>query len=69
MESDTLAARYCVGMSQENVDRFLEGNEAFNRGDVECWLATYHPDAVFEPQLAALEGRYSGHDGLRRFFR
>jgi ketosteroid isomerase-like protein len=55
-------------MSQENVDRFLEGNEAFNRGDVERWVATYHPDAVFEPQVAALEGRYSGHDGLRRFF-
>jgi uncharacterized protein len=55
-------------MSQENVDRFLEGNEAFNRGDAERWLATYHPDAVFEPQVAALEGRYSGHEGLRRFF-
>jgi ketosteroid isomerase-like protein len=55
-------------MSQENVDRFLKGTEAFNRGDVERWLATYHPDAVLEPQVSALEGDYSGHDGLRRFF-
>ncbi len=36
---------------------------------VERWLAIYHPDAVFEPTgIAALEGVYSGHDGLRRFF-
>ena len=55
-------------MSQENVDRFLEGNEAFNRGDVQRWLGTFHPDAVFEPQAAALEGDYIGHDGMRRFF-
>ena len=55
-------------MSQENVDRFLEGTEAFNRGDVERWLAIYHRDAVFEPQVSALEGDYVGHDGMRRFF-
>jgi ketosteroid isomerase-like protein len=55
-------------MSQENVDRFLEIIEAFNRGDVERWLESYHPDAVFEPQIAVLEGGYSGHDGLRRMF-
>jgi ketosteroid isomerase-like protein len=55
-------------MSQENVDRFLEGNEAFNRRDIERWLKTYHPDVVLEPQVSALEGEYLGHDGLRRFF-
>jgi ketosteroid isomerase-like protein len=55
-------------MSQENVDRFLEGNEAFNRGDVEGWLETCDPNVVFEPQLAALEGDYIGQDGLRGFF-
>ena len=55
-------------MSQENVDRFLASAEAFNRGDVERWLAIYHPDAVIEPQIAALEGDYSAHEGLRRLF-
>ena len=59
-------------MSQENVARFLEGteafNEAFNRGDVDRWLETFHPGAVLELQNAALEGDYLGHDGLRRFF-
>jgi ketosteroid isomerase-like protein len=55
-------------MSEENVDRFLEGVAAFNRGDVERWLAIYHPDAVVEPQIAAVEGDYSGLDDLRRLF-
>ena len=54
-------------MSQENVDRFLASVEAFNRGDVERWLEGFHPDAVFEPQVAALEGDYIGRDGMRRF--
>ena len=55
-------------MSQENVDRFLKSLEAFNRGDIEGWLEGFHPDAVFEPQIAALEGDYSGVDELRRSF-
>ena len=28
-------------MSQENVDRFVEATEAFNRGDVDAWLEPY----------------------------
>ena len=55
-------------MSQENVERFLDGAEAFNRGDVERILQDYHPDAVIDVRQAELEGEYSGHDGLRRFF-
>ena len=55
-------------MSQENVDRFRAGVDAYNRGDVERWLEDYHPDAVVEPQIAALEGEYSGLDDLRRLF-
>jgi ketosteroid isomerase-like protein len=54
-------------MSQENVDRLLKSTEAFNRGDVEGWLEASHPDVV-EVRLGELEGDYSGHDGLRRFF-
>jgi ketosteroid isomerase-like protein len=53
-------------VSQENVDTFLEGVEAFNRRDLERWLDVFHPDAVFEPQ--GVEGDYSGRDGLGRFF-
>ena len=55
-------------MSQESVDRFRGSMEAFNRGDVEGWLQDYHPDVVVALQDVELEGEYSGHDGLRRFF-
>jgi ketosteroid isomerase-like protein len=63
-----LHERYCVGDAQENVDRFRAGVEAYNRADIERWLEDYHPDAVVEPQIAALEGGYSGLDDLRRLF-
>jgi hypothetical protein len=54
-------------MSQENVDRFVEATEAFNRGDVEAWLGQYDTEVVFEPQVAEMEGAYVGHDGIRAF--
>ena len=54
-------------MSQENVDRFVEGTEAFNRGDVDAWLERYDTEVVFEPQVAAVDGASVGHDGLRAF--
>ena len=54
-------------MSQENVDRFVEATEAFNRGDVDAWLEPYDAEVVFEPQVAAMEGASVGHDGLRAF--
>jgi ketosteroid isomerase-like protein len=58
-------------MSQENVDRFLKATAAFNRlaaGDtaaLEEYMGFWHPEIRFEPQQAALEGGYSGHDGVR----
>jgi ketosteroid isomerase-like protein len=55
-------------MSQENVARFLEATEALNRRDLEGWLEAYDEQAVFEPRVAAFEGSFSGHDGLKGFF-
>ena len=33
-------------MSQENLDRFVEATDAFNRGDVEAWLEPFDTEAV-----------------------
>jgi ketosteroid isomerase-like protein len=55
-------------MSQENVELFRRSLDAFNRGDVEAWLATIHPDVTFAPIRASVEGAYRGHSGIRRFF-
>jgi hypothetical protein len=50
-------------MSQENVDRFVKGIEAFNRGDVPGLLRFMDPEIHFEQRLAALQGDFVGLDG------
>ena len=55
-------------MSEENVTRFVEANEAFARGELEAWLSYFDMGCVFEPQTAQFEGRFTGHEGLKRFF-
>jgi ketosteroid isomerase-like protein len=58
-------------MSRENVDRFLEATEAFNRfaadpaRDGSSFLRFLDPEVRFEPQQAALQGTYEGLDGAR----
>jgi ketosteroid isomerase-like protein len=54
-------------MSQESVELFRASLDAFNRGDVNAWLATIHPDVTFAPIRAPIEGAYRGHAGIRRF--
>ena len=51
-------------MSEENVERFREATEAFNRGDLQGWLDFFGADAVFEPLVSEIEGAYVGHDRI-----
>ncbi len=51
-------------MSRENVERFIEAAEAFNRRDVGALLQIMDPGIQFEPQQAALQGTYVGHQGV-----
>jgi uncharacterized protein len=55
-------------VSQANVDAFLRGNEAGNRGDHEAALELISEDVVFLPARSAMEGGFRGHDGMRRFW-
>jgi ketosteroid isomerase-like protein len=55
-------------MSQENVDRFVKGIDAFNRGDVEGLLRFMDPEIHFVHRLAALQGDFVGLDGVRGWF-
>ena len=58
-------------MSQQNVDRFLESVEAFNRRDLDAFLALMDPDVKFVVRLMKMEGRphLQGHDGVREWWR
>jgi hypothetical protein len=53
-------------MSQENVDRALELLDAFNRRDLDAFMALTHVQIDVEPRLVAMEGGYDRHEGLRR---
>jgi ketosteroid isomerase-like protein len=54
-------------MSQENVEAFLTGVEAINRGEPELLLDGASEDVVIVALRSAVEGEYRGHEGLRRF--
>jgi ketosteroid isomerase-like protein len=57
-------------MSQENVDAFYKGLEAYNRRDVEAMVAVSHPDIEWYPLSAQVEGdeSFRGHGGLRKWW-
>ena len=51
-------------MSQENVENFKRGTEAWNRGDFETWLDQLDP----EVEWFALMEVYRGHAGARQLW-
>ena len=57
-------------MSEENVDLYRRGIEAFNRRDLEAFLALADPNVVGISRVLAIEGdSYRGHDGTREWWR
>ena len=64
-------------MSQENMDRLVRATEAFNRmcetpeafnlEDLQGFLGIMDSAIQFEPQQAALEGGYAGHEGVAQW--
>ncbi len=57
-------------MSKENVERYRRGIEAFNRRDLEAFLALADPDVVGISRVLAIEGgSYRGHDGTREWWK
>jgi ketosteroid isomerase-like protein len=57
-------------MSQDNVEVFREGMEAFLRHDIEPLLETSDPEIEWYPFSAQVEGdvAYHGHEGVRRWW-
>lgn len=54
-------------MSRAYADRFLEAAAAFNQGEIDVASEGLHPNVVFEPQAAGMEGTFEGPDGVRAF--
>jgi ketosteroid isomerase-like protein len=55
-------------MSQENVDQFRTGIEAFNRMDIPALMELMDPEVQFDHRLTELQGSYAGLEGLKGFF-
>jgi SnoaL-like domain len=53
-------------MSEENVQLYRRGIEAFNRRDLEAFLALADPGVIGVSRVLAIEGgSYEGHEGTR----
>src|SRR5439155_19444730 len=55
-------------MSQENVDRFVRGIEAFNRRDIPGVLRLMDPEIVCDHRLADLQGKLVGPEAVAGWF-
>jgi ketosteroid isomerase-like protein len=55
-------------MSQENVELVHQAYHAFNRRDLPSLLRLVDADAEAVPRLAAVEGVFHGHEGIRRWW-
>ncbi len=55
-------------MSQENVELVHRAIDAVNRRDLAALLAVMDDDVEAAPLMAAMEGGYRGHDGIRRWW-
>ena len=55
-------------MSQENVELARRAYDAFNRRDLDAFLAIADEEVEAESRLGAVEGGYHGHEGLRRWW-
>jgi ketosteroid isomerase-like protein len=60
-------------MSQENVETFKRGLDAYNRRDIDGFLATFDPAAEWRPLNQVMFGAeatvYRGYEGVRKFVR
>jgi ketosteroid isomerase-like protein len=55
-------------MARENVELLRRAFQAFNRRDLDTMLALADEEIVVESRLAAVEGGYYGHQGVRRWW-
>ncbi len=55
-------------MSQENVELTRRAFQAFTDRDLDALMAMLDDDVEAVPILAAMEGGYHGHDGIRRWW-
>ena len=63
-------ARYCAGVSRENVEIIRELFARFAAGDRASWRLVFSDDVIWDTTAASMAGGgvYRGHEGAERFF-
>src|ERR1700737_1557383 len=56
-------------MSERNIELTRRLAAMFNANDIEAFIAACDPSVEFRATIAAVGGIYSGHDGVREYFR
>jgi ketosteroid isomerase-like protein len=57
-----------VSVSEQNVELHRRAVGAFNKRDIEAFIAYCHPEIEFHSTFAAIGGAvYHGHDGMRKW--
>ena len=57
-----------LGMSHEIIELAHQAADAFNRRDIDAYLALVDDEIQYTSRLAPMEGGYRGHAGIRRFW-
>jgi ketosteroid isomerase-like protein len=55
-------------MSEDDVEVFWRGMNAFNAGDLGGFLSAFDDDIEFVPLRSVIEGPYHGHAGIRKWW-
>ena len=55
-------------MSHEDIERALRAYDAFNRRDLDAFLALVDPEVEFTTRLVERSDSYHGHDGVRTWW-
>jgi ketosteroid isomerase-like protein len=56
-------------MSEVNVKLAHDAFDAYNRHDLGAFLALMDDEVEADPRMAAVEGVYRGHEGIRRWWK
>jgi len=49
-------------------ERYMQALDAFNRRDLEGWLAVVHENVEIESRFSQVHSRYRGHPAIRRWW-
>jgi hypothetical protein len=56
-------------MGRVEIELIKRSADAYNRRDLEAYLACFHPNAELHPFASGVEGRtFRGHDEIKRFW-